>query len=98
MEGTSLFKTLKSKSDPKRILSFEHSGHAGIRVGDWKLVSRQMALERNNITENAVFELYNLKEDRSETKDLSHEHPEKVTELKELMMKEFKRTFVLPRP
>ncbi|MEI7421978.1 MAG: arylsulfatase [Prolixibacteraceae bacterium] len=98
MEGTSLFKTLKSKSDPTRILPFEHSGHAGIRVGDWKLVSRQMALERNSLAENSVFELYNIKEDRSETRDLSLEHPEKVKELKELMMKEFKRTNVLPRP
>lgn len=43
-----------------------------IRNGDWKLIKRYAGKE---------FELYNLKEDISETNDLSETMPEKVTEL-----------------
>ena len=43
-----------------------------IRDGDWKLIKRY---------EGEEFELYNLKNDLSEEKDLTNENPEKVTEL-----------------
>ncbi len=42
--------------------------------------------------------MYNIAIDRSETINLADKYPEKVRELKELMIKEFKRTYVLPRP
>lgn len=98
MEGVSLFKTLKGEVDPERILTFEHSGHPCIRIGDWKLVSRQVAMLQNDLSENAVWELYNVKTDRSETDNLAANFPEKVKEMKAIMLKEFKRTFVLPLP
>lgn len=46
----SLFETLSGNSDPDRVLSFEYQGTAAIRVGDWKLVSR----DRNVLTGNNV--------------------------------------------
>ena len=98
MEGISIFDILEGNSDPERILTFEHSGHPAIRVGDWKLVSSGNAMGKNSIKEDAVYELYNIAVDRSETDDLSDEYPEKVEELKQIMIKEFKRTYVLPRP
>lgn len=98
MEGISIFEILNGNNDPERILVFEHSGHPAIRIGDWKLVSSGEAMDKNGFTEDAVFELYNIAEDRSETNNLAEKYPEKVQELKKIMLEEFQRTRVLPRP
>ena len=98
MEGLSLMQTLKATGEQDRILTFEHEGHPGIRRGKWKLVSRDGALLTGEPDPQARFELYNIEEDRSETKDLSDQYPELVKELKTLMTSEFNRTKVFPRP
>ncbi|MSU57931.1 MAG: arylsulfatase [Pedosphaera sp.] len=49
-----------------------HEGNRAIRMGDWKLVSRMP---------ESRWELYNLARDRSETKNLAAQMPEKVREL-----------------
>jgi arylsulfatase len=99
MEGISLFETLRGETAPERVLSFEHQGTTAIRVGDWKLVSRdRKALTRDGFSETAEFELYNIARDRSETRDLSLEFPGRVAALKNQMLEEFRRTQVLPRP
>ncbi len=51
-----------------------HSGNRAIRVGDWKLVSEG---------KNGPWELYDLSRDRSETKNLAAEQPERVRELEQ---------------
>ena len=51
-----------------------HEGNRAIRVGDWKLVA----------AEGDAWELYDLSNDRSETKDLASEYPDRVQELEEL--------------
>ncbi len=51
-----------------------HEGNRAIRVGDWKLVAAK---------ENG-WELYNLRTDRSESKNLALEHPRKVMELEKV--------------
>lgn len=51
---------------------------SAIRSGDWKLLEYY---------ETGAVELYNLKEDLGESKDLSAEHPEKAAELKERLRK-----------
>ncbi|MGC8830578.1 MAG: arylsulfatase [Verrucomicrobiia bacterium] len=48
-----------------------HDGNKAIRVGDWKLVCDH----------KKPWELYNLKKDRAESKDLASRYPEKVREL-----------------
>lgn len=50
-----------------------HDGNKAIRVGDWKLVCDH----------KKPWELYNLKNDRSETKNLADKYPQKVKELSE---------------
>lgn len=47
-----------------------HSGNRAIRQGEWKLTGRKGT--------SGEWELYNLRQDRSETKNLAQEHPEKV--------------------
>jgi arylsulfatase A-like enzyme len=52
-------------------LWWAHEGNRAIRVGDWKLVAAR----------DQDWELYNLASDRTETRDLAQERPEKVREL-----------------
>ncbi|HAK97411.1 MAG TPA: arylsulfatase [Planctomycetes bacterium] len=56
-------------------LFFHHSGNRALRAGDWKLVSA-------GIDDNR-WSLYNLAEDRAESKDLAAEEPARVRELAE---------------
>jgi arylsulfatase len=48
-----------------------HEGHRAIRVGDWKLVAAK----------GDPWELYDLRTDRAESRDLAQEHPEKRNQL-----------------
>lgn len=73
LEGMSLvplFKGLRWKGHNG--LFFEHEGNRAVRQGDWKLVS-QKPLNK--------WELYNIKTDRSELKDVSAQNSDKVNEL-----------------
>lgn len=98
MEGISLFKTLSGKANPERVLPFEHQGTPAIRKGDWKLVScDRKSMTTDNFNPDAIFELYNISKDRSETNNLADKFPEKVKELKDLMYEEFNRIHVFPR-
>jgi arylsulfatase len=54
-----------------------HDGNRAIRVGDWKLVADH----------DKPWELYNLANDRSETRDLADKHPDKVRELENAWQK-----------
>ena len=51
-----------------------HDNNRAIRVGNWKLVAQK----------NQTWELYDLNSDRSETKNLANEYPDKVNELTNL--------------
>jgi arylsulfatase A-like enzyme len=51
-----------------------------LRVGDWKIVAAG---------KGSPWELYDLHADRSETKDLAKEKPDKVRELAAIWTKQF---------
>ncbi len=53
-------------------LWWEHEGNRALRVGDWKVVAAG---------EDGPWELYDLGEDRTETRNLAGAHPEKLREL-----------------
>lgn len=59
----------------REFLYFHHMGNRALRQGDWKLVAAG---------QDAPWELYNLKQDRSETQNLAKEHPETVRKLAEI--------------
>ncbi len=54
-------------------LWWEHGGNRAIRVGDWKLVAAR----------GELWELYDLATDRTETRNLADQKPERVLELAE---------------
>lgn len=75
MQGKSLLPLLQGNTrQDHEYLFWEHFNSKAIRKGDWKLVQ---------LNPNEEWKLYNLKEDRTETNDLSAGHPKLVTELKQ---------------
>ena len=68
----------KDGSVGRESLWWLHEGNRAIRVGDWKLVAAK----------GEPWELYDLAADRSETKDLAREKPEKANELAALWEKQ----------
>lgn len=59
-------------------LYFHHLTNRAIRVGDWKLVAKG---------DNGPWELYDLKADRCESKDLASQHPDRVREMSQRWQK-----------
>jgi len=69
MEGASLRPAFRGEPLQRtRPLVWEHEGNRAIRDGRWKLVAK----------ENQPWELYDLDIDRSESRDLAAQHPDRV--------------------
>lgn len=71
LEGTSLTPALRGATLPARELGWEHEGNRAYRAGDWKIVA----------SFRGEWELYDLKADRTETRNLAARHPERVRDL-----------------
>ena len=89
MEGRSLVPAFANKPIERDALYWEHEGNAAIRVGDWKLVRRGG---------KGAWELYDLKTDRTEQKNLAATHAEKAKELAAAWDAWAKRAYVVPGP
>lgn len=70
-------------------LFFEHLNSRGVRYGDWKLVT---------LNEKFSWELYNLKTDRTETKNVATQNMELIKQLAEAWNKWATDNDVLPKP
>ncbi len=71
--GKSLVKVLANDGQPlHESLWWLHEGNRALRVGDWKIVAAG---------KDSPWELYDLSADRSESRNLAAEKPEKVREL-----------------
>lgn len=87
LEGVSLRPAFSGKSLQRtRPLVWEHEGNRAIRQGRWKLVSR----------EHQPWELYDLRVDRTESRDLALEQPRRVSALAAEWEAWAKRANVLP--
>jgi arylsulfatase A-like enzyme len=87
VEGKSLMPIFEDKTkEVHDVIYWEHEGNRAVRQGNWKLVAEN----------NSEWELYDLKTDRSELKNLATQHPEKVLELGELYRKWADRCGVIP--
>lgn len=92
LDGVSLLSTFKGTSFLDRILYWEHQANRAIRYQDWKLVS--MSSEEEPYI--GSWELYHLKDDKTELKDLSSRYPEKVKDLEQLWKKWASENKVFP--
>lgn len=77
LEGKSLLPAFDNKELDRELLFWEHEANCAIRVGDWKLV------RKGNMRSGEVlpWELYDLRSDRSELKDLAQSDPDRVQDL-----------------
>lgn len=72
LQGQSLSTTFAGKEGPPRTLFWEHEGNRAVRDGDWKLVAKGP---------EGKWELYNIAQDRVESKDLASLEPARVADL-----------------
>jgi len=92
-EGKSLLPLFRGSATVLHdVLCWEHEGNRAARKGDWKLVSRF----DNETNSELPWELYNLKNDRSETNDLTNMYPGKVEELTRIYNEWASRVNVIP--
>lgn len=79
---------VKDAPQPGRMIWWLHEGNRALRVGDWKIVAAG---------KDARWELYNLKVDRAESKNLAGQMPEKVRELAALWTRQTEESFALAK-
>ncbi|MEJ7691491.1 sulfatase-like hydrolase/transferase [Daejeonella sp.] len=89
-EGLSLVKIFKGEQrQAHEYLFFEHLNSKAVRYGDWKLVS---------LNEKSAWELYNLKDDRTETNNLARQNPQLLEKMKTKWFEWANSSKVLPKP
>jgi len=89
MEGVSLVPAFANATLEREAVYFEHEGRRAVLTESSKLVARGR---------NAPWELYDMKADRTETRDLAAERLEEVSRLSGLWQVWAERARVLPRP
>jgi len=104
VDGISFARTLLgNKQEPRPFLYREFPAYGGqqcLRVGDWKAV-RQNLLPRGKgkkVESNVSIELYNLKDDIAETRDVAAQHPDIVAKLERIMREQHTPSSVFPFP
>lgn len=98
LDGISLVPTLfGQEQEPRPFLYREfpsYSGQQSVRIGEWKGVRQNLALDRPNLH----IELYNLASDIGESRDVSAEHPEVVAQIEQIMREERTRSRIFSFP
>jgi len=88
--GVSILSIVRGEEMPDRFIYAEHEGNRMVRKGDWKLVSANFRGDE--------WELYNIKEDRTEQHNLIKEYPEMARELENVYFEWADRSDVLYFP
>jgi arylsulfatase A-like enzyme len=90
LSGKSLLSVFeKGRRDGHPILFNEHEGGRYVRTTEWKLVT---------LDANEPWELYDIKNDGSETKNIANQHPEVVKKLDSLWQQWATHNNVIPKP
>lgn len=89
MEGRSLRPAFAGRPIAREALFWEHEGNRALRVGDWKLVARDPG---------GPWELYDLRRDRTEMRNLAGSEPERVREMSAAWDRWARRTHAVPWP
>jgi len=97
-EGVSLVQALNGKKISREFMFWEHSANRAIRIGDWKLVAKVKTQKKFIPADENAWELYDLKNDPSETRNLASKYPEKVKMMSEKWEKEAFRLKAKPWP
>lgn len=98
LEGRSLVPALANKRQPRRQIFWEHEANRAMRIGKWKLVSRVKNPMEFTTEDEKAWELYNLKRDPAETKNLAAKRQRKARRMAEKWEIEAVRTQAKPWP
>ena len=104
IDGISLVPTLLGQSQPERpFLYREFPGYGGqqiVRIGDWKGVRQNLkpAGKDKDKKPSLTIELYNLKDDLAESKNVATEHPDIVAQIERLMRDQHTPSAEFPLP
>jgi arylsulfatase len=97
IDGVSFAPTLLGQSQPERPFLYREfpaqGGQQSLRIGDWKGIRMNMlpgtgkakAKQKAGAAPNMKIELYDLKTDPHETKDVAETHPDIVAKIEKLM-------------
>jgi arylsulfatase A len=101
IDGVSFAATLFGKPQKsRRFLYRESSGYGGqqcVRAGDWKALRRDLnSKPRTSSLLPGAIELYNLRDDPSETSNVASQHPDIVRRLSKLMEKQHVKSDLFP--
>ncbi|MDD4872453.1 MAG: arylsulfatase [Kiritimatiellae bacterium] len=100
VDGLSFAPTLLDKSQEARpFLYREFPGYGGqqsVRIGDWKGVRQNLVPRGRKAQPNLHIELYNLKNDISESKDVSEQHPDIVAKIEKIMCEQHRPSAEFP--
>jgi arylsulfatase len=88
LAGLSLRPAFQDEPLQRKAIFWEHEGNRAVRVGDWKLVAKHAQ----------PWELYDIAQDRVESRNRAKEHPQKVAELAALYDAWAKESLVEPWP
>ncbi|NWG13843.1 MAG: arylsulfatase [Acidobacteria bacterium] len=102
IDGISFAATLLGKNqEPRPFLYREFPAYGGqqcVRIGDWKGIRQNLQPSDKNTKPNMHIELYNLREDPSETRDLSEKHPDIVARIAKIMREQHTPSKDFPFP
>ena len=96
LDGTSLWPAMTSgapliRKTPMLWVYPEYGGQVAVRIGDFKII-RQGLLKKKR----GAWEVYDLKKDRNETRDLAADHPELIQQAVDLLKKEVTPNDIFP--
>ena len=107
LDGISFAPTLAGQSQPSRPFLYRefpaYGGQQMARIGDWKGVRQNLMPQagkkaKTNAKPNLAIELYNLKTDPKESKDVAAEHADAVARIEELMREQHVKSAEFPFP
>jgi arylsulfatase len=97
-QGLSLVGTFSGDTLPPRALYWEHEQNRAVRMGKWKLVCYSNLNFGKKTYRLHPWELYDIKQDRSETNNLATRYPDIVKKMAGMWNKWAWRTHVFPAP
>ncbi|MFN0077668.1 MAG: arylsulfatase [Prosthecobacter sp.] len=101
-DGISLVPTLLGETQPEREFLYRefpsYGGQQMLRMGDWKLVRRNLTAKGKAKAKNATTteELFNIATDPAETKNVAAEHPDLIAKMKTIMASQHTRSTDFP--
>jgi arylsulfatase A-like enzyme len=101
VDGISFAPTLMGKVQPTRPFLYRESpgygGQQSVRVGDWKAIRTNLnPPARSKDLSPRALELYNLKDDPAETRDVATQHPDIVAKMTAIMREQHVPTMLWP--